>query len=204
MDTGPKAESRLRPRADRAARRRRPPLPRRGRQRARRRGAGALAAPRAPRPTSARGRAAVATRRRADGPHARHRRHQGPALRQPRAPALGRGRRPLSVLRQLHAGLPDLLLHARSRTRPTWPASEAERVRAWDSCFSLDHSYIHGGSVRASTRSALPPVDDAQARRPGSTSSARSGCVGCGRCITWCPVAIDITEEAAAMRHAHD
>jgi ferredoxin len=27
-----------------------------------------------------------------------------------------------------------------------------------------------------------------------------SGCVGCGRCITWCPVAIDITEEAAAIR----
>ena len=26
-----------------------------------------------------------------------------------------------------------------------------------------------------------------------------SGCVGCGRCITWCPVAIDITEEAAAI-----
>jgi ferredoxin len=27
-----------------------------------------------------------------------------------------------------------------------------------------------------------------------------SGCVGCGRCITWCPVAIDITEEVAAIR----
>jgi Fe-S-cluster-containing hydrogenase component 2 len=28
---------------------------------------------------------------------------------------------------------------------------------------------------------------------------ASSGCVGCGRCIVWCPVAIDITEEAAAL-----
>ena len=27
-----------------------------------------------------------------------------------------------------------------------------------------------------------------------------SGCVGCGRCITWCPVAIDITEEVRAIR----
>jgi sulfhydrogenase subunit beta (sulfur reductase) len=27
-----------------------------------------------------------------------------------------------------------------------------------------------------------------------------SGCVGCGRCITWCPAAIDITVEAAALR----
>ena len=50
------------------------------------------------------------------GRDARHRRHQGAALPQPRAPALGRGRRPLPDLRQLHDGLPDLLLHARSRT----------------------------------------------------------------------------------------
>ncbi|MBT8208730.1 MAG: 4Fe-4S dicluster domain-containing protein, partial [Acidimicrobiia bacterium] len=27
-----------------------------------------------------------------------------------------------------------------------------------------------------------------------------SGCVGCGRCITWCPVAIDLTKEADAVR----
>ena len=27
-----------------------------------------------------------------------------------------------------------------------------------------------------------------------------SGCVGCGRCLTWCPVGIDITEEVAAIR----
>ncbi len=27
-----------------------------------------------------------------------------------------------------------------------------------------------------------------------------SGCVGCGRCITWCPAGIDITAEAAAIR----
>jgi sulfhydrogenase subunit beta (sulfur reductase) len=26
-----------------------------------------------------------------------------------------------------------------------------------------------------------------------------TGCVGCGRCITWCPVGIDITEEASAI-----
>ena len=52
----------------------------------------------------------------------RHGRHQGPALPQPRAPALGRRRRPLPDLRQLHDGVPHLLLHTRSRTSPTWPA----------------------------------------------------------------------------------
>ena len=76
---------------------------------------------------------------------------------------------------------------------------ETTRVREWDSCFSLDHSYIHGGSVRSSGRSRY---------RQWMTHKlagwidqfGTSGCVGCGRCITWCPVAIDITEEAAAIR----
>ena len=78
---------------------------------------------------------------------------------------------------------------------------EAERDRVWDSCFSLDHSYIHGGSVRGSGRSRY---------RQWMTHKlatwidqfGTSGCVGCGRCITWCPVAIDITEEVAAIRAA--
>jgi ferredoxin len=29
-----------------------------------------------------------------------------------------------------------------------------------------------------------------------------SGCVGCGRCITWCPVGIDLTQEVAAIRNS--
>ena len=36
--------------------------------------------------------------------------------------------------------------------------------RRWDSCFTMDFSYIHGGSVRAVGQVALPPVDDPQAR----------------------------------------
>ena len=73
------------------------------------------------------------------------------------------------------------------------------RERSWDSCFSIDFSYVHGGSVRSSPRSRY---------RQWMTHKlatwidqfGTSGCVGCGRCITWCPVAIDITEEAAAIR----
>jgi ferredoxin len=75
----------------------------------------------------------------------------------------------------------------------------AERWRRWDSCFTLDHSYLHGGSVRASTRSRY---------RQWLTHKLASwidqfgvsGCVGCGRCITWCPVGIDITQEVDAIR----
>ena len=76
---------------------------------------------------------------------------------------------------------------------------EGGRQRVWDSCFTLDHSYLHGGSVRVSTRSRY---------RQWMTHKlatwidqfGTSGCVGCGRCITWCPVGIDITEEVAAIR----
>ena len=77
--------------------------------------------------------------------------------------------------------------------------AEAERWRTWDTCFSVDHSYIHGGSVRAGTRSRyrqwLTHKLDTWHDQFGT-----SGCVGCGRCITWCPVAIDITAEVAAIR----
>ena len=75
----------------------------------------------------------------------------------------------------------------------------AERVRRWDSCFTLDFSYIHGGSVRSSARSRYRQwMTHKLAHWIDQFGS--SGCVGCGRCITWCPVGIDITEEAAAIR----
>lgn len=75
----------------------------------------------------------------------------------------------------------------------------AERWRRWDSCFTMDFSYIHGGSVRSSSKSRYRQwVTHKLAHWIDQFGS--SGCVGCGRCITWCPVGIDITEEAAAIR----
>jgi ferredoxin len=85
----------------------------------------------------------------------------------------------------------------------------AEAWRRWDSCFSLDYSYIHGGNVRREPRARY---------RQWLTHKfatwidqfGTSGCVGCGRCITWCPVGIDVTQELAAIQatdgevdHAH-
>ncbi|MBL8292255.1 MAG: 4Fe-4S dicluster domain-containing protein [Bryobacterales bacterium] len=77
----------------------------------------------------------------------------------------------------------------------------AERWRRWDSCFTQAFSYIHGGSVRTSVRSRY---------RQWMTHKLASwvdqfgtpGCVGCGRCITWCPAGIDITEEVTAIRES--
>ena len=77
----------------------------------------------------------------------------------------------------------------------------AERQRQWEVCFTLDFSYIHGGSIRVSPRSRY---------RQWLTHKLATwmdqfgclGCIGCGRCITWCPVAIDITAEVQAIRES--
>jgi ferredoxin len=76
--------------------------------------------------------------------------------------------------------------------------SEVRRERVWDSCFNPMYSYVFGGNSRPNTRSRY---------RQWITHKLASwhyqfgvsGCVGCGRCITWCPAAIDITVEANAL-----
>ncbi|MBU6309467.1 MAG: 4Fe-4S dicluster domain-containing protein [Planctomycetes bacterium] len=76
---------------------------------------------------------------------------------------------------------------------------QVDRERHWASCFSLDHARMHGQSVRSSTASRYRQwlihkfatwIDQFDT----------SGCTGCGRCITWCPVGIDVTREIAAIR----
>jgi len=77
----------------------------------------------------------------------------------------------------------------------------AERVRRWDSCFTPEFGRVHGGNYRPSVRGRY---------RQWLTHKFASwfdqfdvsGCVGCGRCITWCPVGIDVTAEISAIRTA--
>jgi NAD(P)H-flavin reductase/ferredoxin len=77
--------------------------------------------------------------------------------------------------------------------------SSASHVRLWESCFSVEHAAIHGAQFR-------PTVKDRYRQwlthKVGGWVSqiGTSGCVGCGRCIAWCPVGIDLTEEIAALR----
>lgn len=82
---------------------------------------------------------------------------------------------------------------------PDLNTGRIERQRQWDSCFHEEFSNLNGRPVR----------DDIAARyRQWLTHKlatwhdqfGTSGCVGCGRCITWCPVGIDLTEEVAALR----
>jgi ferredoxin len=81
--------------------------------------------------------------------------------------------------------------------------NHAERWRHWDSCFTMDFSYLHGGSVRTSAKSRYRQW---MTHKLASwiDQFGTSGCVGCGRCITWCPVGIDITEEVKAIRASQE
>jgi sulfhydrogenase subunit beta (sulfur reductase) len=81
--------------------------------------------------------------------------------------------------------------------------NHAERWRRWDSCYTQSFSYIHGGSVRASSKARYRQW---MTHKLASwiDQFGTSGCVGCGRCITWCPVGIDITEEVRAIREGNN
>jgi ferredoxin len=78
-------------------------------------------------------------------------------------------------------------------------AAHVERRRSWDSCFNFDFSYMNGGIVRNSVRSRFRQWLTHKLATWHDQFDT-SGCVGCGRCITWCPVGIDLTIEVAAIQ----
>lgn len=78
----------------------------------------------------------------------------------------------------------------------------SERWRRWDSCFHEDFSYLHGGAVRQSVKSRYRQWLSHKLST-WIDQFGRSGCVGCGRCITFCPVGIDLTAECATLQARH-
>jgi ferredoxin len=92
---------------------------------------------------------------------------------------------------------PTCFCHS-ERDEPALDGRSSVHYRQWDSCFTEGHSYIHGVVIRAETKFRYRQW---LTHKLGSWHDqyGRSGCVGCGRCISWCPAAIDITEEAAAI-----
>ena len=76
--------------------------------------------------------------------------------------------------------------------------NDVTHYRQWSSCFTQEHSYMHGLVIREKTK--LQYRQWLTHKLGGwHDQYGRSGCVGCGRCITWCPAGIDITEEARAI-----
>lgn len=82
---------------------------------------------------------------------------------------------------------------------PELDGNISRRVREWDSCFSLEHARIHGINFRPAIRDRYRQW--LTHKLAGWVDQfGTSGCVGCGRCITWCPAGIDLIEEMAALQ----
>jgi len=84
---------------------------------------------------------------------------------------------------------------------PSLDRGESERFRAWDSCFSPEHGYIHGKNMRPTTRERYRMW---MTHKLGAwiDQFGASGCVGCGRCTSWCPAGIDFVEEYGKVRES--
>jgi ferredoxin len=83
--------------------------------------------------------------------------------------------------------------------RGDFSGTSAGRIRVWDSCFNPNYSYVFGGNTRPNIRSRYRQW---LTHKLGTWKEQFGvlGCVGCGRCITWCPAGIDLTQEIASLR----
>ena len=92
---------------------------------------------------------------------------------------------------------PTCFCHA-ELDEPSLNGQTSEHVRMWDSCFGESHGHLPGFNVRPDIRSRYRQWLTHKLAS-WHDQFGRSGCVGCGRCIAWCPVGIDLTEEVAAL-----
>ncbi len=92
---------------------------------------------------------------------------------------------------------PTCFCHAET-DEPALDGQSSEHERIWDSCFGESHGHLHGFNVRPDIRSRYRQWLTHKLAT-WHDQFGRSGCVGCGRCIAWCPAGIDLTEEVAAL-----
>ncbi len=92
---------------------------------------------------------------------------------------------------------PTCFCHAEADA-PALDGATSRHERIWDSCFVEGHGHLHGFNVRPDIRTRYRQWLTHKLAT-WHDQFGRSGCVGCGRCIAWCPVGIDLTEEVAAL-----
>lgn len=92
---------------------------------------------------------------------------------------------------------PTCFCHA-EQDEPSLDGQSSEHGRIWDSCFGEAHGYLHGYQVRPDIRARYRQWLTHKLAT-WHDQYGRSGCVGCGRCIAWCPAEIDLTAETAAL-----
>ncbi|MDA8128771.1 MAG: 4Fe-4S dicluster domain-containing protein [Betaproteobacteria bacterium] len=92
---------------------------------------------------------------------------------------------------------PTCFCHAEADV-PALDGRTSDHLRTWDSCFGEAHGHLHGFNVRPDIRTRYRQWLTHKLAT-WHDQFGRSGCVGCGRCIAWCPVGIDLTEEVAAL-----
>jgi ferredoxin len=97
---------------------------------------------------------------------------------------------------------PTCFCHAET-DEPALDGESSQHLRNWDSCFGESHGHLHGFNVRPDIRSRYRQWLTHKLAS-WHDQFGRSGCVGCGRCIAWCPVGIDLTEEVAALTAGSD
>jgi ferredoxin len=92
---------------------------------------------------------------------------------------------------------PTCFCHAEADV-PALDGGSSRHERFWDSCFGESHGHLHGFNVRPDIKSRYRQWLTHKLAT-WHDQFGRSGCVGCGRCIAWCPTGIDLTEEVAAL-----
>jgi len=76
------------------------------------------------------------------------------------------------------------------------------RFRQWDACQDMKFAEVHGGNFRQGRAARLRQFVTHNLNQTGQHGIIKT--VGCGRCITWCPTGIDLTEMAKEIQRAHE
>ncbi len=77
---------------------------------------------------------------------------------------------------------------------------DGTRDRTWDSCLFSSHALVAGGENFRKTRAARIKFRYYHKQRGFVAEYGRHSCVGCGRCITTCPVGIDVSKVINQLR----